>query len=71
MKLFRSFGFWLSTLALAVSLSVYGPVVMGQSQCTLDCLEQLARCIKEREGGEMLMVDCEDQYDACLESCVG
>lgn len=56
----------ITLLILSLSLLTIAKTVMAQSACVGDCLSQLSYCQSQTGGSP----ECEDQYDACVESCL-
>jgi hypothetical protein len=57
----------ITTLILTFVLTLGATTALGQLECIGNCLVALADCTN-RTGGSQ---ECEDQYDACVEDCLG
>ncbi len=55
-----------TVLALMLALTFTALTALGQSACLENCLVQLNHCLTQREPEG----NCEDAYDACVESCL-
>jgi hypothetical protein len=60
----------LCLLTLITGLLIGRPLVMGQIACIQACLEQLHACETDPESGGGLLIDCQDQYEECIEGCL-
>jgi hypothetical protein len=57
----------LKALALSLVIMLWAPTVFSDVTCIDTCSAQLAQCTNSGAGS----ANCEDQYDACVERCIG
>ena len=57
----------LKALALSIIIMLCAQKVFPDVGCIDSCAHQLASCANSGPGG----ANCEDEYDACVEGCIG
>lgn len=57
-------------LFLALSITVFEAAAQAQVECFNLCQQQLSLCLQQWGADPPSEVDCQDQYDACIEDCM-